>query len=48
MILLLIDKIKNLNNRDFIPLLKAWRRLIIKKIKNNSSGGYRLSEHLVF
>jgi superfamily II DNA helicase RecQ len=33
MILLLIDKIKNSNNRDFIPLLKAWQEVDYKKIK---------------
>jgi hypothetical protein len=33
MILLLIEKIKNSNNRDFIPLLKAWQEVDYVKVK---------------
>ena len=33
MILLLIKKIKNTNNPEFIPLLRAWQRIDYKKVK---------------
>jgi superfamily II DNA helicase RecQ len=33
MILLLIEKIKNTNNPEFIPLLKAWQQIDYKKVQ---------------
>ena len=33
MILLLIEKIKNTNNPEFIPLLKAWQMIDYKKVQ---------------
>jgi len=33
MILLLLEKIKNTNNRAFIPLLKAWQEIDYKKVR---------------
>jgi len=33
MILLLLDKIRNTNNRGFIPLLKAWQEIDYKKVR---------------
>ena len=33
MILLLIDKIKNTKNTEFIPLLKAWQKMEYKKVQ---------------
>lgn len=33
MILLLLDKIKNTNNREFIPLLKAWKKIDYRKVR---------------
>lgn len=33
MILLLLEKIRNTNNRGFIPLLKAWQEIDYKKVR---------------
>jgi superfamily II DNA helicase RecQ len=33
MILLLLDKIKNTNNRGFIPILEAWQEIDYKKVR---------------
>lgn len=33
MILMLLEKIKNTNNRGFIPLLKAWQEIDYKKVQ---------------
>lgn len=33
MILLLLDKIKNTNNKKFIPLLRAWQKIDYRKVK---------------
>jgi len=34
MILLLIDKIRNTDNPDFIPLLRAWQFIEYKKVRH--------------
>ncbi|GIP16512.1 hypothetical protein J40TS1_21540 [Paenibacillus montaniterrae] len=34
MILLLIEKIKQTKNPDFVPLLKAWQEIEYKKVRS--------------
>ncbi len=38
MILLLIEKIKNTGNTDFIPLLRAWQAIEYKKVRQAIQG----------
>ncbi len=38
MILLLIDKIRNTGNPDFIPLLRAWQFIEYKKVRHAIQG----------